>query len=567
MKGNRSIRSFRVVLAVFLGTICAAAQAETVTPYRTHMSLERIHEVTASSRTSQKEIETIPAVKIRGRVPNVGFIDGHFNVRRNKTWTSSTRKHGAELTDSVEPILLQGSMGIGGGWRKSGRRIMPTAASIIGNQLKVTFPGRIRGARGTRQRIYTIKMTLNGSIIVTAKISSIPSTTGRRGACGAAVGAAALSESRVSDQASSDVADEGAAVPPVTGNEEGDGTTLARVVTISTDADPEWYAKYGDQSNAVIASIINTAEAIYNRQLGLRFRIVKQHAYSDASPYTSADPGKLLSAFTRNQENPTNLSDNPTTFQDDVDLKHLFTGKDIEGSVIGIAYIGVVCAVPSLSYGISQAYIDVANPGIFAHEVGHNFGANHDSSDRTGLMYPSISIPPSQRFSDVSLGEMRSHVSKYGACISLEQMAPRPNETPGPDPVAPGPDGAGIHSATLKLKKSRIAGDRGSVVRLAGKLLASSSTPLSGVGVRLMVGGEEVGKSVTSSEGLFEFFVRIQLPKGRKVYVYVETEGGEIFSNFLWLGPTESTRTGGSRNSQRSQARAPRHVSRHRIFS
>jgi hypothetical protein len=123
----------------------------------------------------------------------------------------------------------------------------------------------------------------------------------------------------------------------------------------------------------------------------------------------------LLTAFTRNVENVANLGSNPATFHQDVDLKHLFTGKDIDGSVIGIAYIGVLCAVPSLSFGVTQSYVEAANAGIFAHEIGHNFGSTHDSSTRDGLMYPSISIPPAQRFSDVSLGEITSHLSKYGS--------------------------------------------------------------------------------------------------------------------------------------------------------
>ncbi|MFO0001754.1 MAG: hypothetical protein ACK559_11550, partial [bacterium] len=116
-------------------------------------------------------------------------------------------------------------------------------------------------------------MTLDGSIVVKAKVSSIPKSAARRGACGAAADSAPLSESVVS---SSGIGEESEIVPPIVGEETPIPKELARVVTISTDADPEWYQKYGDQSNAVIASLINATEAIYNRQLGLRFRIVKQ---------------------------------------------------------------------------------------------------------------------------------------------------------------------------------------------------------------------------------------------------------------------------------------------------
>jgi hypothetical protein len=329
--------------------------------------------------------------------------------------------------------------------------------------------------------------------------------------------------------------DEYATIPPLAANEVG-STQLARVITISTDADPEWYAKYGDQSNAVIASLINTAEALYNRQLGLRFRIVKQHVYTNGSPYSTSEPGALLGLFTRNPDNAVNLSNDPNSFHQEVDLKHLFTGKDLDGSVIGIAYIGVVCAVPSLSYGITQSYMEVANAGIFAHELGHNFGANHDTSLREGLMYPSISIPPSDRFSDFSLGEVNQHISRYGSCISLEQLEPRPESPNQPLPPAPTPT---IDTASLSLKRSRVGRPSDPVVRLSGDLILSSGSGLGGVGIKLMVAGEEAGRAVTDANGSFEFFVKFDLPRGRKVYVYVETEGGEVFSNFLWMARTQ----------------------------
>jgi hypothetical protein len=460
---------------------------------------------------------------------------------------------GREFPDQIDPVLLQGKIASGGAWSGNGARIFPVAASIIGDELKVSFPGRAKGSRKTWQRVYTIRMKLNGSIVVRARVSSIPKSAVRKGGCGAAVDSAPLSESVVPfshgeghGEASLGEANEPqeVAIPPIGSAEEDPPTSLTRVVTISTDADPEWYQKYGEQSNAVIASLINSTEAIYQRQLGLRFRIVKQHVYTDSSPYTTSDAGMLLSAFTRNVENANNLGQELTTFHGDVDLKHLFTGKDLEGSIIGIAYIGVVCAVPSLSYGITQSYLEGANAGIFAHELGHNFGAAHDSSTREGLMFPSISVPPAQKFSDTSLGEISSHLSKYGSCISLEQMVPRSGEEPGSIPNFP--EQPSLSSAKISLKRNRVGERNDPIVRLSGSLVSQWGTAIPTVGVRLLVGGENIGQAVTASDGSFEFFVRLMLPRGKRVFVYVETEGGEVFSNFLWLGRTA--------DSQRSRA-------------
>lgn len=558
MGKNRFLqRGITALVALAFGTFAPPAHAsgDDQSPYRATMSLSQVYEV-ANSKGSSQEVQVVPTVAIHGRVHGVGFVDARFNVRRNKTWRSSVRRNGSESPDTIDPVLLQGRLAVGGAFKRSGRRIHPTAASIIGKELRVVFPGRAMGSKGARQRIYTIKMTLDGGILVKARVSSIPRSVGRRGACGADVGGGSLVMSAVHDNTmhreaySEDATSQ--VVPPITANEEAPATVLSRVITISTDADQEWYQRYGDQSNAVIASIINTAEAVYNRQLGIRFRIVKQHVYSDSSPYGSADAGDLLTTFTRNPENPTNLSDDPATFQDGVDLKHLFTGKDIDGSIIGIAYIGVVCAVPSLSYGITQAFMDVANPGIFAHEVAHNFGASHDSSTRDGLMYPSISIPPADKFSEFSLGEMNAHISKYGTCISLEQMAPRSDGAPGPDVQIPSEPP--LSSASVTIRKDRVGDPSNPVVRISGTILSSAGQPMSSVAIRLMVSGEKVGSTVTSEEGAFKFFIRLDLPRNKQVYVYAETEGGEVFSNFLWMARTRPVSgSSGTRRSSRAR--------------
>lgn len=547
--GTAVLHLISVIVVCGSGRAFARSDSET-TPYRADVRLDRVYQV-AAKRGAGAEIESIPTVRLEGRVRGVGFVDARFRIRKNKTWQASMRRRGIESQDMLEPVLLQGKLAAGGAWKDSGSRIFPTAASIIGNELRVSFPGRAKGSRKNWQRVYTIRVTLNGSVVVRARVSSIPKSAGRRGACGA-FGSAPLSES-VIPYAHSEVNKEGGTetVPPVESDEESPETSLTRVVTISTDADPEWYQKHGEESNAVIASLLNTAETIFTRQLGLRFRIVKQHVYTDTSPYTTSDAGMLLSSFTRNADNALNMGNNPETFHQDVDLKHLFTGKDLDGSVIGIAYIGVLCAVPSLSFGITQSFMEAANAGIFAHELGHNFGAGHDSSTRDGIMYPSISIPPAQKFSDASLTEVTSHLAKYGSCISLEQMAPRPDVVPGGPNI---PNDPPLSSATLTLRRTRVGDRNDPVVRLSGALVSQTGAPIGSVGINLMVASEVVGKAVTRADGTFRFFVRMVLPRGQKTYVNVETEGGEVFSNYLWLGQTVRRKAPRVRRVRRSRS-------------
>jgi hypothetical protein len=168
-------------------------------------------------------------------------------------------------------------------------------------------------------------------------------------------------------------------------------------------------------------------------------------------------------------------------------------------------------------------------------------------------MYPSISIPPAQKFSDVSVGEISSHLSKYGSCVSLEQMTPRSDVTPDANPNYP--TEPPLSAASLTIKRARVGERSDPILRLSGSLVSQVGSPIASVGVNLMVAGEKVGNAVTAADGSFDFFVRLVLPRGQKVYVYVETEGGEIYSNFLWVAGTNTTHPGGERSGRNNRSR------------
>jgi hypothetical protein len=413
---------------------------------------------------------------------------------------------------------------------------MPTAASIVGKELKVSFAGRAKGVRRSRQRIYTIKVNLDGTIRVSARIASIPAHAFKRGACAAPVGEIAANHThRAAPLFSADA----------TGETE--RTVSRKIITISTDADPEWYAKYGAKSNAEIASIINAAEVMYDRQLGIRFKIVRQHIYTDSSPYRTTNSGALLSAFVDNAENAKNLSEREEELDDTVNLKHLFTGRNLDGAVLGIAYIGTVCAAPRYSYGVTQSYLPAANFGIFAHEVGHNLGAFHDASDTNGLMYPSIKVPPASRFSVSSLSDISYHLDTFGACLSKANVEPLPTPvaTPEPEPTAkPTPTkGGDIENGSLSINSRLVGSSQSPVVRIAGRLRAEDGTRVPNVIVYLMSGAEPLAAATTNREGVYQFFVRVSIRAGKKLGLYVKSENGELKTRTLYL-----SRTGAARN-------------------
>lgn len=540
MRSGCFFQQFSLVVTMVLAVVAPSATHAASTPYRAALEIKGVHEAEVIA-SSSKAFDAIPAVKVSGRIRNLGNIDARFYLRRNKTWTSLVNKSGSTYIDSVNPLLLRGRVAVGGGTIRRGRRVYATAASVIKKELKITIPGRATGSRKSRQRIYTVRVLLNGSIRVSARVSSVPAHAFHRGACGSAVGSASIAEAVT---AHADDGDEHTIMPispeeTPTGNAETGATKATKVITISTDADPEWYAKHGESSNAVIASIINTAEAIYEAQLGIRFRIVKQHVYAQSSPYTMTDAGSLLKVFTGNSENRANLAPSGRDFHEEVDLKHLFTGKDMDGSVIGIAYIGTVCAAPALAFGITQSYVDAATPGIFAHEIGHNFGGFHDVSDRGGLMYPSISIPSATRFSSASVREISGHLSQYNDCISTEMMTPRQGPpvvpTAAPQPPASDPTAA---PARITVRRQYVGSRRRRLYRVSGKVVSHVGAPIGAVKLNLFVQEKTVAKVVTNDRGEYQVLVKFSVPRGREVYTYMETADGMVSSRFMWVSAT-----------------------------
>jgi hypothetical protein len=503
-------------------------------PYRSEVALQGFYELQLYPKAQGRgELQTIPTVRLSGRIRSEGHIDARFRLQKSKSWSASVRTAGREQPDPISPILLQGKIAVGGGYRTRGGRMMPSAASIIKDELKISFAGRVKGLRKSRQRIYTIRVKLDGSIKVSARVASVPAHAFARGACAAPVGeGTATNLHRVAPLLADTAAGETV------------GTVSRKIVTISTDADPEWYAKYGANSNAEIASIINAAEVIYDKQLGLRFKIVRQHLYTDVSPYQTTSSGEILSAFVENTDNRSNLSEGSDDLDSAVDIKHLFTGKNLDGSVLGIAYIGTVCAAPQYSYGVTQDYLPAANFGIFAHEVGHNLGAFHDVTDTSGLMYPSIRVPPASSFSSASLNDISYHLDNFGGCLATAEVdsLPTPAVTPAPTATPTPPANRDIADGTLSINSRASGSSANPLVRIAGRLRAADRSRIPNVTVYLMSGTEPLAATTTNSEGVYEFFVRVSIRLDRKLPLYVQSEKGELRTRTLYLSRTSAAR-------------------------
>jgi len=148
-----------------------------------------------------------------------------------------------------------------------------------------------------------------------------------------------------------------------------------QVAEIACDADVEFYNLNGQSQQATVDDVelvLNAVRGQYETQNGISYlitTIIVRTAEPD--PYSTTDPEALLGQF----QSHWNSSQGGVVR----DVAHLFTGKNVNGGVIGIAFLSVVCNTGS-AYGLSQSRFSGSFPqrqDLTAHELGHNWSAPH----------------------------------------------------------------------------------------------------------------------------------------------------------------------------------------------
>ena len=149
---------------------------------------------------------------------------------------------------------------------------------------------------------------------------------------------------------------------------------VRKVCQIAFDADFEFYQKNSSSipnTTADIENVMNGVRTTYERDCDVTFTITTIIVRSTSSdPYTSTNPETLLNQFRSHWQG----SQGGITR----DIAHLMTGKNIDGGVIGIAWLSAVCT--SNGYGLSESRFTTSSNSrlaLTAHEIGHNFSANH----------------------------------------------------------------------------------------------------------------------------------------------------------------------------------------------
>lgn len=146
-----------------------------------------------------------------------------------------------------------------------------------------------------------------------------------------------------------------------------------RLAELIYDADVEYYQANGSSvasTMADIEGIQNAVNVIYERDTAITHpinAIIVRTAEPD--PYSSSGPNELLGQVQAAwQSSPMSR-----------DLVHLMTGRDLNGSTVGIARLPGVCSMIN-GYGLSQTMYTTLfahRTALTAHELGHNWNADH----------------------------------------------------------------------------------------------------------------------------------------------------------------------------------------------
>ncbi|MDY7107988.1 MAG: M12 family metallo-peptidase [Planctomycetota bacterium] len=180
---------------------------------------------------------------------------------------------------------------------------------------------------------------------------------------------------------------------------------------IACDADYYYFLDYGSVAAVEdrINTVINAVNTQYQDDVQIS-HVITEIIVRTSQTYTTNGPEQLLNQFRSRW----------LTYHGDVqrDVAHLFTGRNLSGNVIGIAWLSAICT----SYGFGLVESDCCGSfgcttDLSAHEIGHNWSADHCSCS-TYTMNPSLTC--SNRFQpNATIPEIVSFRNSIAGCLEL----------------------------------------------------------------------------------------------------------------------------------------------------
>ena len=187
-------------------------------------------------------------------------------------------------------------------------------------------------------------------------------------------------------------------------------------------------------AQAAQAVTMNRVNGIYERDLALTMEIIPNNdliVYEgdpNLDPYTNGDPGAMI---TENQANLDNVIGSAN-----YDIGHVFGTNSG-----GLAGLGVVCSNGVKAYGVTGSAAPIGDPfdvDYVAHEIGHQFGANHTQNNNcnrnnatamepgsastilgyAGICNPNVQNNSDDHFHGISLEEMGNYIATTSCAVT-----------------------------------------------------------------------------------------------------------------------------------------------------
>ena len=189
-------------------------------------------------------------------------------------------------------------------------------------------------------------------------------------------------------------------------------------LTVGVVADYEFYQKEIDDPEGAIIARWDIVDGIWSGQVGVKIKLAPLTILKTAKePFTLTDPNSLLQQLrSYRKANAAQLA---------TGVSHLMTGRDLDGNVVGIAYMSSVCNGETADSLSEATHSSLESALIAAHELGHNFNAPHDgeagacqSTPQSYLMAPQINY--SDQFSSCSVTQITTRIKTASCLIPYE---------------------------------------------------------------------------------------------------------------------------------------------------
>ncbi len=192
-------------------------------------------------------------------------------------------------------------------------------------------------------------------------------------------------------------------------------------ITMSAIGDFEFTDARGSDSAAIaaITTRLNNVDGYFSEQVGVQINVDLIETHSDpADPFgDTLVSGDLLDEVSEYRLQSANHNSRGLT--------HLYTGRNLDTTTVGIAWRGVLCE-NYFGAGLSEGNRGATNDSVIAaHEIGHNFGAEHDGEtdticeSETGAFIMSPSVSSSTQFSDCSIAVMQAQAAAASCVAAL----------------------------------------------------------------------------------------------------------------------------------------------------